>query len=178
MTSPASPPTQPQPPAPSTLGLKRAPLRPVLVVGLIFLGVMAVVAASKWYTPPERVKWRADLPAELAEARATNKPVLLYFTAEWCGPCQYMKRYVFSDAAVSAAVHDRFIPVRLDHDRRPDLIVHYQIDGIPWFAVLDADGNPTRKLERGVETPQELIAWLTESNPSNAAAPATASMGR
>ena len=63
---------QPQPPAPSTLDRNARRSAPSCSSGLVFLGVMAVVAASKWYTPPERVQWRADLPAALAEARAAK----------------------------------------------------------------------------------------------------------
>lgn len=135
-------------------------LRPVIFLVVVFFGVFGVVAASKFFGPAEVVKWRGDLPAAMAEARAANKPVLLYFTAEWCGPCQYMKRNIFSDAAVAEAMEQRYVPVRLDHDQRQDLIFHYQVAGIPWFAVLDEQGNAVRKLERGVETPGELIAWL------------------
>jgi len=156
-----SQPTAP-PPLPQPIKSKppSVPLRPVIFIMAVFVGVFAVVAASKLWTPAERVQWRGDLPAALAESRASDKPVLLYFTADWCGPCQWMKRNVFTDDALAVAVHGRFIPVRIDHDQRPDLIVRYQVEGIPWFAVLDPDGNPTRKLERGVETPQELVGWL------------------
>jgi uncharacterized protein YyaL (SSP411 family) len=121
---------------------------------------MGVVAVSKFFTPPERVAWRSDLPGALAEARTANKPVLLYFTAQWCGPCQYMRRNVFTDAGVAAAMRERYIPVRVDHDQRQDLIARYQVATIPWFAVLDPDGRPVRLLDRGVETPQEMVAWL------------------
>ena len=144
----------------------------------VFVGVFAVVAASKLWTPAERVQWRDDLPAALAESRSSNKPVLLYFTADWCGPCQWMKRNVFTDDAVAVAAHGRFIPVRVDHDQRPDLIVQYQVEGIPWFAVLDQDGRPVRILPRGVETPGEMLAWLKAPTPSSTAPPATASMDR
>jgi len=149
---PLGEPTKPKPPS--------VPLRPVIFIVAVFVGVFAVVAASKFWTPAERVQWRDDLPTALAEARSSNRPVLLYFTADWCGPCQWMKRNVFTDDALAVAVHGGFIPVRVDHDQRPDLIQRYQVAGIPWFAVLDADGNPTRILERGVETPQEFIDWL------------------
>ncbi len=135
------------------------PLRPVIFIMMVFLGVVGVVAVSTLRTPAEQVRWRDDLPAALAEARAANKPVLLYFTADWCGPCQYMKRNVFSDAGVGRAT-EAYVPVRIDHDVRQDLIVQYQVEGIPWFGVLDADGRPVRVLDRGLETPGEMIAWL------------------
>jgi thioredoxin 1 len=155
-----TPATAPSAPQPIRAKSPAVPLRPVIFIMAVFVGLFAVVAASKLWTPAERVQWRNDLPAALAESRSSNKPVLLYFTADWCGPCQWMKRNVFIDDAVAVAMHGRYIPVRIDHDQRNDLIVQYQVQGIPWFAVLDTDGNPTRKLERGVETPQEFVAWL------------------
>ena len=145
--------------SPAPIKRPSAPLRPVIVIIAIFFGVFGVVAASKFFTPAERVRWRSDLPAALAEARAANKPVLLYFTAEWCGPCQYMRRNVFTDDAVGRA-SEAYIPVRIDHDQRPDLIIQYQVEGMPWFGILDTDGRPVRILNRGVETPDEMVAWL------------------
>jgi protein disulfide-isomerase len=126
----------------------------------VFVGVFGVATFSKYYTPAERIPWRSDVPAALAEARAANKPVLLYFTAEWCVPCQYMHRNVFPDAALADTIAKSYIPVRIDHDQRADLIAQYQVDGIPWFGVLDANGKPTRILDHAVDTPEQLIAWL------------------
>ncbi|MEA2709771.1 MAG: hypothetical protein QOF78_2372 [Phycisphaerales bacterium] len=128
---------------------------------VVFFGVMAVVTASKFYTPAEVIPWRTDLAAALAEARTANKPVLLYFTAEWCGPCQYMRRNIWTEPSVARAM-ESYVPVRVDHDQRPDLIRAYQVEGMPWFGVLDPDGRPTRILNRGLETPEQMIAWLKQ----------------
>ncbi|MEA2734721.1 MAG: hypothetical protein QOE14_1172 [Humisphaera sp.] len=128
---------------------------------VVFFGVMAVVTASKFYTPAEVIPWRTDLAAALAEARTANKPVLLYFTAEWCGPCQYMRRNIWTEPPVARAM-ESYVPVRIDHDQRPDLIRAYQVEGMPWFGVLDRDGRPTRILNRGLETPEQMIAWLKQ----------------
>ena len=44
---------------------------------------------------PAETNWRSDLTAALENAAAQDKPVLAYFTAEWCPPCQIMKREVW-----------------------------------------------------------------------------------
>jgi hypothetical protein len=42
------------------------PLRPVIFLLIVFAAVLAVVAASQFMTAKERVPWRSDLPAALA----------------------------------------------------------------------------------------------------------------
>src|SRR5689334_4983761 len=37
-----------------------------------------------------------DVDAAFAAARASNKPVLLYWGAQWCPPCKQLKSAVFS----------------------------------------------------------------------------------
>jgi thiol:disulfide interchange protein len=152
--------TESTPPSDAPQKPLSVPFRPVVFLLVLFFGVFAVVSASKLFTPKERVPWRSDLPAAQAEAKSTGKPVLLYVTADWCGPCQWMKRHVFTAAAVADAVTPRYTPVRVDHDARMDIVVKYQLQGVPWFAVLDAEGNPTRVRDYAFETPEEMIAWL------------------
>lgn len=139
------------------------PLRPVIFLLVLFFGVFAVVTVSKFFTGEERVPWRADdLPAAQAEAKSTGKPVLLYVTADWCGPCQWMKRHVFTDSKLADAITARYTPVRADFDTRNDLRAKYQLDSVPWFLVLDADGNPLRVRDYAFETPEEMIAWVKQ----------------
>ena len=134
-------------------------MRPVWFIALIFGGVAAVVAASKWMTPAERVPWRSDLPAAQADARRDGKPVLLYFTAEWCGPCQAMRRNVWTEQSVADALRS-FIPVRLDVDREPDLARQYNIRAMPTFLILDSQGQTTRRVE-GAMGARQFADWVS-----------------
>jgi thiol:disulfide interchange protein len=137
---------------------KSAPLRPVLFIAVVFLIVMGVTFSRQYWTPEEKVKWRSDLPNALVEARDVKKPVLLYFTASWCGPCQWMKRNVFTEQSVAVAM-DAYVPVRIDGDQHAQLAISYGVEAYPWFAVLDHEGRVVRMIDRGMEA-QELIGWL------------------
>lgn len=59
------------------------------------------------------VKDIAELNKQLANAIASNKPVLLDFYADWCESCIIMDKKVFNDPAVKQALKD-FILLRAD----------------------------------------------------------------
>ena len=82
--------------------------------------------------------WGADA---FARAAREGKPVLLSITAAWCRACHEMDRTTYADPAVAALVRDRFIPVRVDTDRRPDINDRYNLGGWPTTAFLTADGD-------------------------------------
>ena len=65
---------------------------------------------------PAAIDWReGDVDDAFAEARESNKPVLLYWGAKWCPPCNQMKQTIFKDPGFIAETRN-FIPVHLDGD--------------------------------------------------------------
>jgi uncharacterized protein YyaL (SSP411 family) len=90
---------------------------------------------------PTTVRWRDWGPAAFAEARERDCPVLLSLTATWCLPCREMDRTTYADPRVAAAVHDGFVPVRVDVDRRPRVRERYHAGGFPTTAFLAPDGT-------------------------------------
>lgn len=81
--------------------------------------------------------WGADA---FARASRERKPVLLSITAAWCGACHEMDRTTYADPAVAALIHERFVPVRVDTDRRPDINERYNLGGWPTTAFLTSSG--------------------------------------
>jgi uncharacterized protein len=87
------------------------------------------------------VEWEAWGPAAFARAAREAKPVLLSISAAWCRACHEMDRTTYADAAVAGIIHERFVPVRVDTDRRPDINERYNLGGWPTTAFLTADGR-------------------------------------
>ena len=82
--------------------------------------------------------WSADA---FARAAREQKPVLLSITAAWCRACHEMDRATYGDARVAPLVRERFVPIRVDTDRRPDINERYNLGGWPTTAFLTADGD-------------------------------------
>ena len=74
-------------------------------------------------------------------ARTTRRPVLLFIGAAWCRWCKELDREVLSSAEISSLISERFIPIRVDKDKRPDLDSRYARGGWPTLAYLDDEGG-------------------------------------
>ena len=109
-------------------------------------------------TAPERVPWRTDLHAAMDEADKSGKPLFLYFTADWCGPCQSMKHTTWADADVEKALSS-YVPVKIDIDAHPEIARQYPGDGIPNFVIAKSDGTLIRH-KVGAVPPPDFLEWL------------------
>lgn len=138
------------------------PFRPVLFIAIVFFAVALIYVVAQTAAPGERIAWQSDLPRARAEAEATGKQVLVYFTADWYAPCQQMKRTVFADAKVDQALR-LHIPVKIDIDDQPVMARKYKVESIPYFAILDADGE-IDSATGGAMSSDEFIAWIKRAS--------------
>jgi uncharacterized protein len=74
-------------------------------------------------------------------ARMQDRPILLSISAVWCHWCHVMDETTYSDPGVIAAINERFVPIRVDNDRRPDINARYNMGGWPTTAFLTPDGR-------------------------------------
>ena len=66
-------------------------------------------------------------------ALASGQPVLLDFTATWCGPCQQVKPVVH-ELAAELAGKAKVVPI--DVDEHSDLAQQYGVRSIPCFVAI------------------------------------------
>lgn len=86
------------------------------------------------------IDWLPWTDSAFARAGAERKPILLSIVTAWSRGCEEMDRTSYADPAVTALVADRFVPVRVDADRRPDISNRYTLGGWPTTAFLSASG--------------------------------------
>jgi thioredoxin-related protein len=96
----------------------------------------------------------------LTAAKKSGKPVIMVFSAAWCGPCQAMKKDVYPSEAVKA-FHDKFIWAYLDVDdaSNESIASKYGVSSIPHIEFLDASGKEIDK-QIGGESPEAFAKKL------------------
>ena len=82
--------------------------------------------------------------ANFAEQIATaDKPVLVDFWAEWCGPCKMLAPILDEVAGENA---DKLSVAKVNVDENPDLARQFDIMSIPTLIVFK-DGQPAHRFQ-------------------------------
>ena len=120
------------------------------------------------------VDWYPWGPEALAKAKAENKPIFLSVGYSSCHWCHVMERESFMDREIAEYLNERFVPIKVDREERPDIDGIYMTalqifnqvtggarrGGWPMSIVLTPDGKPffcgsyfpARDGDRGVST--------------------------
>lgn len=96
----------------------------------------------------------ADFAAEVIDA---GLPVLVQFTADWCGPCRQLAPVLRDIAAEEGG---RLKVVQLDVDRNPETTVAYGVLSTPTLMVFSG-GEPVRSMV-GARPKRRLLEELAD----------------
>ncbi len=136
-------------------------------------GIAAAMAQDADLAPTDRFaseprRTRADAPIRFsrswdearAEAKATGRRLLAYFTGEHCGWCRELERRTFTDAEV-VALSQQFVcvEVHIGEEKNQRLSDKYGIDSIPRSLVF-TPGEAVIDRRTGYLPAAEYAAWL------------------
>jgi thiol:disulfide interchange protein len=95
------------------------------------------------------IDWK-DYEEGIELAKAENKTIIIDFYTDWCSWCDRMDDDTYSDPPVIDKSSD-FICIKVDGDKRKDLVNKYNIEGYPTTVFLNATGAEVHKVEGYVD---------------------------
>jgi thioredoxin 1 len=94
---------------------------------------------------------------DFTEITNSEKPVLVDFFAEWCGPCKMMAPVL---KEVKEMVGEQASIIKIDVDKNPQVASAYQIQGVPTFMIFKQGKMLWRK--SGAIPKHELVKLLQQ----------------
>lgn len=91
-----------------------------------------------------QIKFETGSWAEIkAKAKAENKLIFLDAYTEWCGPCKWMAKNVFSNDTVANYYNTSFVNAKIDMEKGEgiDIAKLYAINVYPSLLFIDGNGN-------------------------------------
>lgn len=101
----------------------------------------------------------AEFETEVLQAQ---QPVLVYFWASWCGPCQLMSPLV---NLAATTYEDRLKVVKMEVDPNPATVKQYQVEGVPALRLIK--GEKLLVSAEGVISKDKLLSLLDDHLSNN-----------
>ena len=112
-----------------------------------------------------RLTWEHSEQEASARAKSEKRPLMVDFTADWCGACKELAKHTFSDPRVQEkAVSAKFVAVKVDATDVDDPQIEavkgkYKVVGLPTVVIYDSNGTERKRFNEFVG-PESFLAAI------------------
>lgn len=105
-----------------------------------------------------KIKWFSRYSEALSEAQKTQKPLLIYAYATWCGWCKKMERETCADKKIMKLT-EFFVCIKINSEEEEEFFSKFKVKEFPCVVFLKSDGT---EIERhiGFKTVDEFKKML------------------
>lgn len=105
-------------------------------------GVAQQYAANGPYPQQSNsIQWLNDIAHAKQLAAQSGRLVYIHFYSDNCGACDTVERHCLRNPEFVRAIHENFIPVKVNVDQSPSLVRKWRVRRWPTDVVIDSEGD-------------------------------------
>lgn len=141
----------------------------LMILVIVIVGVLILFAATNLEKKSQTqnsgqdnhpsIQWNYNLDSAITTAQKSNKLIFVDFYADWCGYCKQLDEKTYPNEQVEEKMAQKYVAVKINVDKNPDLASKYSIYGLPTIIIMDSNGNEIKRVE-GYQSPSELLNIL------------------
>ena len=111
----------------------------VLILLFLFGVTTPSAVSAQSITGPRQ--WLVDYGFARQEAKRLGLPLLIHFSATWCGPCKQMDLETLNSPALVSSFGTQILALKIDSDENPGLVEAFRVDSLPTDVIVAPGGQ-------------------------------------
>jgi thioredoxin-like negative regulator of GroEL len=127
-------------------------------------GTLAMTLLLTGPAPSAGIKWERSFEEALKKAKASRKPILVDFWADWCGWCHRLDKTTYVDPVVVRKAEE-FVAVKVNTEgnrKESEVAIRYDVQSLPTILFLSPEGRQVHRLN-GFQGPGQFPRTLDQA---------------